>query len=245
MKETIGVKELFQVLRQRLWIIIVITVAAAVTSWTVSNFFITPIYETSTQILVNQKKLDNAVVQYNDVQTNLQLVNTYSIIIKSPAIMEKVKENLNLDMSVKNLTEKIEVVNEQDSQVISVIVQDSDSGRARDIANTIAEVFQTEIPHIMNIDNVTILAKAEAVQAQEPIKPRPILNTMIAAVVGLVVSIGLSIMIEYLDNTIKKEQDIEAIPGLPVLGIVAPIEVKVSQETTAFIKKVGGQTIDS
>ena len=76
----------------------------------------------------------------------------------------------------------------------------------------------------MNVDNVTVLSKAEVVENQSPIKPRPMLNLAIAFVVGLMASVGLAFLLEYLDNTVKKEEDVESLLGLPVLGIVARMD---------------------
>lgn len=247
MEETISLKELFQVLRKRLAMILSITFGAAIISAVVSFFFITPIYQTSTQILVNQKKQEGAAFQYNEVQTNIQLTNTYKEIIKSPVILDQVKEKLNLDTTTQALTDKIDVANEKDSQVISVTVKDKDPKLARDIANTTAEVFQSEVAKIMSVDNVTILSKAEVADHQSPIKPRPSLNIVIAFVVGLMASIGLALLLEYLDNTVKKEEDIESLLGLPVLGVVARMdeEEKGSRKQAASAKRVGGHTIGS
>ncbi|MDV2687403.1 GNVR domain-containing protein, partial [Alkalihalophilus lindianensis] len=80
---------------------------------------------------------------------------------------------------------------------------------AAKIANKTAQVFQKEISKIMNIDNVSILAKAEVGDIQAPIKPQPLLNIAIAMVVGLMVGVGLAFLLEYFDNTIKTEQEIE------------------------------------
>ncbi|WP_379970608.1 YveK family protein [Ectobacillus sp. sgz5001026] len=225
MEETISLKELFQVLRKRMSMIISITFAAALVSAIVSFFFITPIYESSTQILVNQKKQVNGV-QSSDVQTNLQLISTYAGIIKSPAILDKVKSNLSLKMSTEQLNGKVTVASQKDSQIIAVKVQDPNPKVARDIANSVADVFKQEVPNIMSVDNVTVLSKAETAVGQGPVKPKPTLNVMIALVVGFMISVGLAFLLEYLDNTIKKEQDIETFLELPVLGVIAQMEEK-------------------
>lgn len=186
--------------------ILVIAFGAAIVSAIISFFFMTPIYQSSTQILVNQKKQEGAMFQAGEIQTNIQLTNTYKVIIKSPVILEQVNEKLNLNMTSQALTGKINVANEKDSQVISVTAEDKDPKLARDIANATADVFKGEVAKIMNVDNVTVLSKAEVAENQSPIKPVPMLNVVIAFVVGLIASIGLAFLLEYLDNTVKKKK---------------------------------------
>ncbi|MGE6345446.1 YveK family protein [Bacillus mycoides] len=248
MEETISLKELFHILKKRLAMILVIAFGAAIVSAVISFFFMTPIYQSSTQILVNQKKQEGTtMIQAGEIQTNIQLTNTYKVIIKSPVILDQVNEKLNLNMTAQALTGKINVANEKDSQVISVTAEDKDPKVARDIANATADVFKGEVAKIMNVDNVTVLSKAEIAENQSPIKPVPMLNVAIAFVVGLMAAVGLAFLLEYLDNTVKKEEDVESLLGLPVLGIVARMD-----EETANVKshapssrKVRGQTIGS
>ncbi|WP_270340467.1 YveK family protein [Bacillus mobilis] len=247
MEETISLKELFHILKKRLAMILVIAFGAAIVSAIISFFFMTPIYQSSTQILVNQKKQDGAMIQAGEIQTNIQLTNTYKVIIKSPVILDQVKVNLNLSSTVQELTEKIDVTNEKESQVISVTAEDKNPKLARDIANATADVFKSEVAKIMNVDNVTVLSKAEFSENQSPIKPRPMLNVVIAFIAGLMASVALAFLLEYLDNTVKKEEDVENLLGLPVLGIVA----RMDEETTNMkshaptSRKVRGQTIGS
>ena len=103
MEETISLKEIFEVLKKRLALILLITLLATATSGVVSYFFLTPIYETSTQILVNQKSDSENGIDYNQVNTDVALINTYSVIIKSPTILDDVKEELSLDMTTSAL----------------------------------------------------------------------------------------------------------------------------------------------
>ncbi|WP_411334084.1 YveK family protein [Metabacillus indicus] len=249
MEETISLKELFQTLRKRLSLIIIITAIAAATSGLISFFVLTPIYQSSTQILVNQAKSDQQAVQYNEVQTNLQLINTYNVIIKSPAILDKVIQQLNLDMSSGQLNANVTVGSEQDSQVVNISVQDEDPKQAAAIANTIATVFQKDIAKIMNVNNVSILSKAELGTDPSPIQPKPLMNIAIALVVGLMAGVGLSFLLEYLDNTIKTEEDIEKHLGLPVLGAVTRIDIEQEQRNQknveTQISNTRGETVGS
>lgn len=220
MEETISLKDLFQTLKKRMTLIIALALIAVTISGIVSFFFITPIYQSSTQILVNQSKNEQSTYSVGEVQTNLQLINTYNVIIKSPAILDKVAEQLDLDKTGQQLNAQISVASEQNSQVVNLVVQDADPQRAADIANTTAEVFKKEIKNIMNVDNVSILAEASVGEHQSPVKPQPLLNIAIALVVGLMAGVGIAFLLEYLDNTVKTESDIEQLLNLPVLGAI-------------------------
>jgi capsular polysaccharide biosynthesis protein len=151
------------------------------------------------------------------------MINTFSVIIKSPAILEKVIDELELDQSVEQLSEKITINSQQNSQVFSLTVQDSNPSQAVEIANTVSETFQKEIKDIMNVDNVSVLAKAEIKENPTPVKPNPVLNVAIALVVGLMAGVGLAFLLEYMDNTIKDEDDIERLLEIPILGSIQKI----------------------
>ncbi|MFJ7847243.1 YveK family protein [Peribacillus sp. NPDC097206] len=228
MEETISLKELFMTLKKRWGWILGITVLAVLVAAIVSFNYLPSVYQASTQLLVNQANDEKGsnVYSSNEVQTNLQLINTYTVIIKSPAILDIVNEELGLELSTKQLNDKISVQSEQDSQVLNVTVQDEKHERAVMIANTTASVFQREITEIMAVDNVKILARAEYESNPAQVQPKPLLNIAIALVVGLMASIGLIFLLEYLDNTVKTEQDIEQILGVPVLGAIMEINEK-------------------
>ena len=99
-------------------------------------------YQTSTQILVNQAKSEQQLYNAGAVQTNVQLISTYNDIIKSPAILDTVIEKLKLDGSAKSLSGQIQVTSAENSQVALITVQDTNAKRATEIANTTASVFQ-------------------------------------------------------------------------------------------------------
>jgi capsular polysaccharide biosynthesis protein len=232
MEETISLRELFYTLRKRIWLIISITVIATLLSGIYSFYLATPIYSSSTQLLVNKEKNDQPMYNIGEIQTNLQLINTYNVIIKSPAILDLVAKELDLGQTSDELNEMITVGSEKDSQVLNITVQNPDPAVATDIANTTAKVFQNEIVKIMSVDNVSILAKAKTKENPSPIKPQPVLNIAIALVVGLMLGVGLSFLLEYLDNTIKNEMDVEKVLGLPVLGAIHTIGEKEKFKTS-------------
>ncbi|MGH2317003.1 YveK family protein [Planococcus sp. SE5232] len=235
MEETISLQDLFKTLKKRAGLIALMTILAITIAGVVSFLVLTPMYETSTQILVNQEQTEASQLTNQNIQTDLQLINTYSVIIKSPAILDEVSSQLGLNMSVEQLNSKITVATAENSQVVNVTVQDEDPAQAVEIANKTAEVFEGEIMGLMNVDNVSILSPAVLKENPSPVAPNPMLNMAIAAVIGLMLGVGIAFLLEYLDTSIKTQQDIEDILGIPMLGVISPIkeEAKLDEPTAS------------
>jgi capsular polysaccharide biosynthesis protein len=225
MEETISLKEIFEVVKKRLMLIILCVLGAALLAAVASFFILTPSYESSSQFIVNQAEQDKAMkYEVNDIRTNVELINTYNVIIKSNAILEDVSESLNGIYSADDLKDKIQVSSEQDSQVVTVTATDEKAELAVDIANTTVETFQDKIADIMNVDNVSVLTKAVMKDDPSPVAPRPLLNIAIAVVLGGMVGVGIAFLLAYLDNTIRTEEDVEKQLELPLLGVISHID---------------------
>ncbi|MEH7335236.1 Wzz/FepE/Etk N-terminal domain-containing protein [Neobacillus drentensis] len=224
MEDAINLKELLQTLKKRLLLIISITVLAGIISALITYFYLTPIYQSSTKLLINQTKDNQTTLNSSDVQVqaNIQLIDTYNEIIKSSRILNEVAQKIDAGITAGQLNGQIEIVKSQNSQVVTIVVKDANAKLAAEIANTTAEVFQKEIVKIMKVDNVNILDKATV--NPWPVEPNPVRNIAIALVIGLVAGIGIAFLLDYFDSTIKSEQDIERELGVTVLGNVAIID---------------------
>ena len=234
LEETISLQDIFKTLKKRIALIISITTIAVIIAAVISFYVLTPIYQASTQVLVTQNKEDTLQqMTAADIQSNLQLINTYNEIIKSPAILSIVIRNLDLSMTPNQLASKIAVSNANNSQVLNINVQDENYNVAADMANQVVEVFKEEVPKLMNIDNVNILSPAVYAENPAPIKPNKMLNMAIALIIGLMIGIGVSFLIEYLDTTVKSELDVQEIVGLPLIGVVSPIQNEIRTEQTS------------
>lgn len=237
-EETISLRELFLILKKRFAMIIIITLLATIASGVVSYTMLKPVYRASSQILVSQAAAGSlASLAGISLDADAKFIETYNVILKSPYILDQVIEKLDLNTTAQALNGSVSVAQEGKSQVVSISVTNHDPAAAVIIANEIARVFQDEISKLMKINNVHILTPAELPENPMPIKPQPMLNMAIAFVVGLMASVGLAFLLEYLDNTIKSEQDIEKVLGLPVLGTISDI----SEEETVGLKKRGGR----
>src|SRR5690625_3500209 len=216
MEETISLKEIFEVVKKRFLLIMAFVLGAAVVAAVVSYFVLTPTYQSSSQFIVNQTQQDsNAQFSVNDIRTNVELINTYNVIITSAAILSDVAETLDLDYSPGKLASNIQVSSEQNSQIVNVTYTDPDPYLAADIVNTTVSIFQERIPDLMNMaENVKVLTTAEVSADPKQVSPNPTLNIAFAIVLGGMIGVGLAFLLEYLDNTITTEQDIEKHLGL-------------------------------
>lgn len=229
MGESISLKELFYVLKKRLVLIFLIALSALILSSIYTFFVATPQYEASTQILVNQTQNNEQPITTNELQSNREIINTYNVIITSPSILEIVLEETGLNRSIGELQSQINVSAEGESQVVTLSVTDPSPQNANLLSNTIARVFEQEITNIMNIDNVSILAESQLSDISNPISPTPILNMIIALFLGGVLGIVLAFLKEFLDQTVKTEQDVENILNIPILGSISVIDKEMDE----------------
>ncbi|MDN3437370.1 Wzz/FepE/Etk N-terminal domain-containing protein [Planococcus sp. APC 3900] len=222
MMETISLREIYGILKNRIRLILTIMIAFMVLTALVSYYMITPIYQTSTQLLISQQQA-GAALDNLSIETDLQLMGTYSEIIESPVILEQVISQLGLDMSYEELAEKVTVEIAESSQLLNIQVHDADLAAAVEIANRTAEIFEVEVTELMGVDNVFILSQAVVMDNQTPVSPNPPLNILLAAVVGLLVGAAVAFILQYLDTTLRGEQDIHDVLGIPVLGAISPM----------------------
>ncbi|SHK56844.1 YveK family protein [Tepidibacter formicigenes] len=219
MEETIELRAYFDIIRKRIWILALITVISVLTSAVVSFFVLDPVYETSTTLMVNKAKNDeSSIINYQDVILNQKLVLTYGEIVKSRTVLEKVIKGLNLNMKYEELKEKITVSPVKDTEIMNIKVQDTDAKKAKKIANKIPQVFTQEVIRITKADSVQVIDYAKV--PENPIKPKPMLNIIVAGVLGVMIGLFIIFLIEYLDNTVKTPQDIEKHLELPVIGVI-------------------------
>lgn len=219
MEETIDLREYFAIIKKRFWIIAIITVVAMVVSGVISFFVLSPVYEAKSTLIVNtEKSQETQMITGDQFSVSQKLAVTYGEIIKSRAVLESVISNLKLDSEYEDLVEKITVSPVQDTQIISISVQDTNPKKARDIANEIPKVFEKEVKRITKANDIQVIDKA--ILPENPIKPNKIMNVAIAAVLGMMIGLFVVFVLEYLDNKIKTPQDVEKHLGLPILGVI-------------------------
>lgn len=217
MEKKISMSDLLKALKKNLKLLIILPLIFMFIGGILTYLLMHPKYEATTQLLVNKKETNNEVTSQN-IQSDLQLVNTYSEIIKSPRILEKVSDNLDNKYSVKSLQSMLNVNNQKESQILNVSIVSNSKASSVKIANEIAHEFSKEANKIMDIDNISILSKANDNAPQ--VAPNYSLNIGVSLVLGIFIALIIIIFKELFDRRIKTETDVEEILDLPVLGSI-------------------------
>ncbi|MGO5013620.1 YveK family protein [Niallia sp. Sow4_A1] len=217
-----SVKEIISVLKKRLLLIIFVSIGTGAISGFFTYYTVAPKYQTSSDLLV-AKVGDVEGVGDLDIRTNMDLIDTYVRLIGNPVILNEVIKELNLSMSSGQLSGHINVANQDSTQILTITTTDTDPERAALITNTVANVFLEKLPELMQINNVKILN--EATVNSSPISPDIAVNIGIAVALGAIIGIGLVLLIEFLDTTVRTKTDIERI-NIKVIGTLSNISDK-------------------
>ncbi|OZT78628.1 YveK family protein [Salinicoccus roseus] len=222
MEETVNLEKVLDILKNNRTSIILWTLLGLLVALVITYYVISPRYEAQTQVLVSQP--EDTMVNNENIETSLQLVQTYRDIILDRGTLVEVIDNLGLEHSVSDLADQIEVGNQDQSQVIAITVGDETVEGAESIANEVAAVFQERVMEVMNVDNVSILSPAVIEPDTDPVSPQPLINITVGLVIGLLIGMTLAFARSILDKSVRNEGDAEKYLGLPVVGSVAKFE---------------------
>jgi capsular polysaccharide biosynthesis protein len=215
MDEKTDLKKFFGIINRRKWTVIITLFCVLTLTACVSFYLIKPTYEATENIVVGKFKKEEGY--YGETQEVYMLLASTKDFIKSPTVLNAVQKELNF--KDKKLDEKIVVQNNKDSQIISVIVRDHDPERTKLIAETIVKTTVDKMKALFEISDLKVLTASEGSSEVERVGSTA-LNIAIGGLIGLFMGIGLAMIREYLDDSIKSMNEIEEVLGLPVLGSI-------------------------
>ncbi|GBF76002.1 hypothetical protein PA598K_04441 [Paenibacillus sp. 598K] len=223
---TLEIKEYARVIFKRLWIVVACAIVATVTTayYTYSTF--QPVYEASTKLIINNTigQSGSEQIDYGTLTFTRMFLDTYREIINTPAIMGKVVErHPELQLTTNQLIQSVQVLTTNTSQVMTLRVYNTSYERAATVVNTVSRVFQEQVPVIMKVDNITILNEAPLDGNPPPVNDKRTQTVAMSFAISLLFGIALCFLLEYLDDTLKTEEDISQVFGAPTLASVVRI----------------------
>lgn len=218
MMDEINIKDFLSYFKEKLTLVLLIILMTTVCGTLYMTLILKPKYESYTTILLTKSSDDNTSITQNDINLNQKLVTTYREIIKSRLVLNQVITNLDLKYDLEELDKMITVSSVNDTEIIKISVESLDKEEAMKIANNLADVFTEEITNRLNIENISVIDVAE--ESNEPSNISPIKNEVIYVGAGVVLSLLLTFIMYYFDNSIQSVDDIENKLGIPVIGTV-------------------------
>ena len=216
----IDVLSLLRTIWRKKFLILLTAILTTGLAFAYSAFLATPQYDSTTRLyVVNQSSDNGAVITTQDLQAGSFLVKDYKEIILSQDVLKNVTTTLGITEDIKG---KITVTIPTDTRILSITVRDSDPNQAATIANTLRDEAAKKIIEVTKVSDVTTLEAA--LPAENPSTPQTKRNLVLGFIVGAFLATALVLVLEVLDDRVKRPQDIEEGLGMTLLGVVPHAE---------------------
>ncbi len=216
----IDVLSLLRTIWRKKFLILLTAILTTGLAFAYSAFLATPQYDSTTRLyVVNQSSDNGAGITNQDLQAGSFLVKDYKEIILSQDVLKNVTTTLGITDDIK---EKITVNIPVDTRILSITVRDSDPNQAATIANTLRDEAAKKIIEVTKVSDVTTLEAA--LPAENPSTPQTKRNLVLGFVAGAFLATALVLVLEVLDDRVKRPQDIEEGLGMTLLGVVPQAE---------------------
>ncbi|WP_334115327.1 YveK family protein [Streptococcus parasuis] len=216
----IDVLSLLRTIWRKKFLILLTAILTTGLAFAYSAFLVTPQYDSTTRLyVVNQSSDNGAGITNQDLQAGSFLVKDYKEIILSQDVLKNVTTTLGITDDIK---EKITVNIPVDTRILSITVRDSNPNQAATIANTLRDEAAKKIIEVTKVSDVTTLEAA--LPAENPSTPQTKRNLALGFVAGAFLATALVLVLEVLDDRVKRPQDIEEGLGMTLLGVVPHAE---------------------
>lgn len=219
----IDVFAMLKTLWKRKFSIVLVALVFAIAAFGYSAFLAKKEYQSTSRIyVVSRQNQDNNALTNSDLQAGSYLVKDYREIILSQNVLSQAIEELKLDMTPAELSKKISVSVPTDTRILSITAKDGNPKEAARIANGLRNVAAEKIIAVTKVSDVTTLDEAEV--PQSPSSPNIRRNVLLGFIAGAGLMVVLMVVVEVLDDRVKRPEDIEELMGFTLLGIVPDIK---------------------
>ena len=219
----IDVFAMLKTLWKRKFSIVLVALVFAIAAFGYSAFLAKKEYQSTSRIyVVSRQNQDNNALTNSDLQAGSYLVKDYREIILSQNVLTQAIEELKLDLTPAELSKKISVSVPTDTRILSITAKDGNPKEAARIANGLRNVAAEKIISVTKVSDVTTLDEAEV--PQTPSSPNIRRNVLLGFIAGAGLMVVLMVVVEVLDDRVKRPEDIEELMGLTLLGIVPDIK---------------------
>lgn len=217
-EEVIRLEDILDVLIKRWKMIVSITLIAAIFSAIFSFFILSPKYKAGTKVFIGKENSQDQTYNNNDIQMYQRLLKTYAEVIKTNDLIEKAIKSSDLKLSSGSILSGLTVTPRADTQILEISYTGINGVQAKEVVELITKEFIKSATELIPNGNVKVIESVKL--PGRPISPNKKMNIIIAFLLGLMGSVALSFLLEFIDNTFKTKEQLEEILGLPVIGVI-------------------------
>jgi len=224
----LSIEEIIGIIFKKWWIVLISFIIGGVLAFSYTQFFISPVYISNGTLYVNNKGIPGMMpnvetnINANDLSVALKLVDTYTVILKSNRFMEIVSEKIDLPYTYNQLRDMVSLKGVNETEVLEVSVAAGNPEHAKMIAQAVLENSKAEIVRVVEAGSVKIVDDAST--PISPSSPNKKANTLIGMILGIIISVGLMLIVELLDVSVKNEEDLVINYGIPVVGSIPSLD---------------------
>lgn len=233
----IELKEVLKTIKKRFYIVILITISSLLFSIYYSNSKIKPLYKVETSVIIgNSIDKEGTKFRIDDVKTYQDFMATYSAIVKTTVVSEKTIKVLKLNISSESLKDSIVAIPREGTQFMDLQLIWTTPKEAVDILNSFTKVFIDEAKSIYPTCNIRIMEKVK--EPQLVISSSRKLYIALGLFGGIMISLLIIFGLEFVDNSLKSEEDIEKYLKIPVIGLIPKEKKRIHDISLEFLKKL-------
>ena len=212
------------ILRKR-WLLIVMCVMLGVAITGPLSYLATPMYRASASVYFSLPYGSTAADLFQGSNYTQNQVQSFAELATLPAVLDPVIDELNLDVSAKQLAGQISATSKPDTVIVVIAVSDPSPQLSADKANAVADHLGQKVSDLSPKDTegrstVRVSTVGKATVPISPYSPKKKRNLGIGLLLGGFLGFGVAVLRELLDTRVRKAADIEALTHAPVLGEV-------------------------
>ena len=219
-EQVLSIKDIGNILRKRLSMIIVIILITTIGAIGITYFVIEPTYTTTAALLIGKKNISEEGTEYNssDVQMYQKLMGTYAKVVQSKDVIKRAIERGNLSLTYGQISSSLSVSTSDADQILTLSYTSKTPQEGVEVLNPLIEEFDETSKEIISNGEMFVLTTPE--MPSSPSAPNKKMNIMVGVALGIMIGVSLALFLEYIDDSVKTNEDVELLLNVPVIGAV-------------------------
>lgn len=216
MEEELNISSLLELFKK--WFLLILLFTLIGLGSAIFYGYSSPIIYESTTTLYVEPQVNSSIVDYEGILTNSKMIKTYKQIIKSRKIVNKVIDNLKLDITYDKLIDMMTISAVSDTEMLSINIKSEYYQQATIIANELANVFIDQMKIDMGIENIVVIDPA--IDNLTPVEPNMMKLSLLGLLAGIMFGCAFAFILETMDNKVKNHDDVKKYLKIKTIGMI-------------------------